>query len=152
GSRRHRAFRLLLRTLQVWRREGWRAVTRRLVGRVRRRLGLPPRGAPAPLDLNAAAREDYHPWLRQHHQSQAELERQRGEVVTWGDRPLLNLLVPVFNTPPVILRETVESVRAQTYDRWELCLADGCSTDAGTHQELARLADLDERIRILALP
>src|SRR5262249_20183239 len=111
GSRRHRAFRLLLRTLQVWRRAGWRAVTRRLVGRVRRRLGLPPRGAPALLDLNAAAREYYHAWLRQHDQSQAELERQRGEVVTWGDRPLLSLLVPVFNTPPVILRETVESVR-----------------------------------------
>src|SRR5205085_283815 len=75
-----------------------------------------------------------------------------GEAATWADRPLFSLLVPVFNTPPAILRETIESVQAQTYDRWEICLADGCSTDVATREELARLADVDERIRVLPLP
>jgi GT2 family glycosyltransferase/glycosyltransferase involved in cell wall biosynthesis len=151
GSRRHRAFRLLLRSLQIWRREGTRSISRRLIGRIRRRLGLPPRLA-APSNLDEAAREYYHAWLRQHDPSPAELERQRGEVATWNDRPLFSLLAPIFNTPPAILRETIESVRAQSYDRWELCLADGRSTDPATCEELTRLAQVDERIRVLSLP
>lgn len=37
----------------------------------------------------------------------------------------ISILVPLFNTPENFLREMVESVTAQTYENWELCLADG---------------------------
>ncbi len=36
-----------------------------------------------------------------------------------------SILVPLFNTPENFLREMIESVINQTYDNWELCLADG---------------------------
>ena len=40
-----------------------------------------------------------------------------------------SILVPLYNTPEKFLREMIESVTAQTYENWELCLADG-SDDA----------------------
>jgi len=45
-----------------------------------------------------------------------------------GETPLVSVVVPVFNAGP-FLREAVESVWAQTYDRWELILADDGSRD-----------------------
>ena len=36
-----------------------------------------------------------------------------------------SILVPLYNTPSNFLREMIDSVVAQTYQNWELCLADG---------------------------
>ena len=47
-----------------------------------------------------------------------------------------SILVPLYNTPEKFLREMIDSVQAQTYGKWELCLADG-SDDA--HPEVGRI-------------
>lgn len=36
-----------------------------------------------------------------------------------------SILVPLYNTPVAFLKEMIESVQIQTYENWELCLADG---------------------------
>ena len=36
-----------------------------------------------------------------------------------------SIIVPLYNTPESYLREMIESVAMQTYNNWELCLADG---------------------------
>ena len=36
-----------------------------------------------------------------------------------------SVIVPLYNTPDIYLKEMIESVIAQTYSNWELCLADG---------------------------
>lgn len=41
----------------------------------------------------------------------------------------ISILVPLYNTPKEFLVQAVDSVLAQTYENWELCLADG--SDAG---------------------
>ncbi|WP_375462248.1 rhamnan synthesis F family protein, partial [uncultured Enterovirga sp.] len=41
----------------------------------------------------------------------------------------LSILVPVFNTPPDVLEEAIQSVLLQTSPRWELCICDDSSTD-----------------------
>ena len=48
----------------------------------------------------------------------------------------ISILVPLYNTAEEFLREMIESVTAQTYENWELCLADG-SDEA--HPEVARI-------------
>ena len=40
--------------------------------------------------------------------------------------------MPVYDVEPEWLLRCIESVRAQTYPRWELCLCDDASTRAGT--------------------
>jgi len=36
-----------------------------------------------------------------------------------------SILVPLYNTPKRYLKEMIDSVKYQTYEKWELCLADG---------------------------
>ena len=47
-----------------------------------------------------------------------------------------SILVPLYNTPEDFLKEMIESVQAQTYSNWELCLADG--SDAA-HPQVERI-------------
>ena len=42
--------------------------------------------------------------------------------------PKISLVVPVFNPEPQFLAEMLDSVLAQTYTNWELCIADGKSS------------------------
>ena len=53
----------------------------------------------------------------------------------------ISILVPLWNTPEDFLREMIESVTAQTYENWELCLADG-SDDA--HENVAVIVREDQ--------
>lgn len=54
--------------------------------------------------------------------SQEELQAQREKK--WPYQPLISIVVPAFETNQVFLRQLLDSVLAQTYGNWELCLAD----------------------------
>ena len=61
---------------------------------------------------------------------------------------IISIIVPVYNAEKYI-RETVESVLAQTYDDWELLLIDDCSSDSSC--EIIDSFD-DPRIRLIKQP
>ena len=63
-------------------------------------------------------------------------ERKRQEETVFPKDITFSILVPLYNTPEKFLREMIDSVQAQTYRKWELCLADG-SDDA--HPEVGRI-------------
>ena len=63
-------------------------------------------------------------------------ERKRQEETVFPKDITFSILVPLYNTPEKFLREMIDSVQAQTYGKWELCLADG-SDDA--HLEVGRI-------------
>ncbi len=65
--------------------------------------------------------------------------------------PLISIIVPVFNTTELLLTELVASVTNQTYDRWELVLADGSDDDAA-RKRCAAATTSDRRIKHLPLP
>jgi len=56
--------------------------------------------------------------------------------------------MPVFNPRLKHLRTAVESVRAQCYPEWELCIADDGSTDAAVRRLLEDYAAHDPRIKV----
>lgn len=64
--------------------------------------------------------------------------------------PRVSILVPVYNTEPAWLAAAVDSVRAQTYPHWQLCLANDCSDRQETLDFLDGLDD--PRIRVIHLP
>ena len=51
--------------------------------------------------------------------------RKQQESTVFSKDITFSILVPLYNTPEQFLREMIESVQAQTYGKWELCLADG---------------------------
>lgn len=63
--------------------------------------------------------------------------------------PLISVLMPVYNTPEKLLREAIESVRAQVYENWELCIADDCSTEPHVKRVLSEYTKRDPRIKIV---
>lgn len=42
-----------------------------------------------------------------------------------ASQPLISIVVPAYETPKLFLCQMVDSVVAQTYENWELCIADG---------------------------
>lgn len=63
-------------------------------------------------------------------------EREKEETTVFSKDVTFSILVPLYNTPERFLREMIESVIAQTYGKWELCLADG--SDAA-HEFVGRI-------------
>lgn len=59
-----------------------------------------------------------------------------------------SILVPLYNTPKVFLEEMIDSVTAQTYKNWELCLADGSDKEHSYVGNICKkLAHSDSRIK-----
>ena len=74
-----------------------------------------------------------------------QLEAQR--VATFPRDITVSILVPLYNTPEKFLRDMIASVQAQTYSRWQLCLADGSDPDCTQVEAICReLAAKDPRI------
>ncbi|HMS83345.1 MAG TPA: glycosyltransferase family 2 protein [Nitrospira sp.] len=61
-------------------------------------------------------------------------------------QPLVSVLTPVYNGEEY-LTECIESVLAQTYQNWEYCIVNNCSTDR-TLEITKTYAEKDKRIRV----
>ena len=71
----------------------------------------------------------YNEWYKNVHRADAEeLERQR--ETSFAYEPTISILVPVYMTSERMLRAMIESVQAQTYGKWQLCIADGSPAEA----------------------
>ncbi|KTC60991.1 glycosyltransferase [Pseudomonas savastanoi] len=95
-------------------------------------------------------RHDYVLWVQKYDTlDDAKISRINDDIVDWGNGPVISIIMPVYNPPLELLREAVESVRAQLYPRWELCLADDASTDQGVIDYLKSLGAQDDRIKVV---
>ena len=91
---------------------------------------------------------DYNEWLSLHLPNNEELQKQKETHFQYN--PLISIVVPTYNTPKQFLIEMIESVREQTYQNWELCIADG--SDSKTTKALLKDYTLrDTRIKVVYL-
>ena len=67
----------------------------------------------------------YEPWYEHHKATEETLRRQRKQSAAWKGAPCVSIVVPLYCTNETFLREMIGSVQAQSYENWELCLADG---------------------------
>jgi len=76
-----------------------------------------------------------------------EEERRYEEEYAFEYRPLISILVPLYNTPQNFLSAMMGSVKDQTYKNWQLCLADGSDEQHSYVKEYClKMAEADERI------
>lgn len=87
----------------------------------------------------------YQGWMLRQRPAESEMELQRTHV--FADSPLVSVVVPVYRTPEVFLREMVESVLSQTYRNLELCIADGSGEDDTAEKVIEDYMRQDPRIR-----
>ncbi|WP_337176281.1 glycosyltransferase [Paludisphaera sp.] len=156
-----RAKRLSRRFVQVVRSDGVGAAmgkTGRKVGNKARRVLrkiLPARlvaGPPCPYFDPPTPIDPYDAWLAVNGPSPRRAERLAEEVARLSRRPSFSILTPVYNTPPELLEEAVRSVQAQSYEDWELILADDASNDPATLALLATAPWADPRVRVVTRP
>lgn len=139
----------------------WRAMEgpRRISGALRRLTGAL-RGRPAP-GAAADAAPPPHPvpqgdpgWYGQWVERFDTLDRAgeaalRRRLAALSPAPRISVLMPVYDPDPGFLRAAIESVVAQIYGDWELCIADDCSTDPEVCRVLDRMARRDRRITVV---
>jgi glycosyltransferase involved in cell wall biosynthesis len=65
----------------------------------------------------------------------------RQEIESFASKPLISIVMPVYNVDPKWLEKAIMSVRAQWYDNWELCIVDDKSTNPETIAYLRTLED-----------
>jgi glycosyltransferase involved in cell wall biosynthesis len=122
------------RILQIFRRSGWRGVKQAIAWRL-------------------ARHNDYARWVRAYDTLTPETRARLAQrVAAMTELPLISVLMPSYNANPVWLREAVESVRAQIYPNWELCIADDASPSAEVRAVLKAYADSDPRIKVVFRP
>jgi O-antigen biosynthesis protein len=66
--------------------------------------------------------------------------------------PLFSICTPVHDPPLDLLGACLDSIAAQTFTDWELCLVDDGSRDPAVVTELRRRATTDARIRLVERP
>ncbi len=128
--------RFLFRMALRWRAEGSRA----MLGILKRRLFGEKRASATSTGL------DYSAWITQSEPDEQQLAAQIQASRALANRPLISILTPVYNTPPDVLQEMIQSVVHQTYDCWELCLVDGASTNH-VREVIRHWQELDPRIK-----
>ncbi len=79
-----------------------------------------------------------------------EERRKYEEGYSFEYRPLISILVPLYNTDDTMLKEMIGSVEWQTYSNWELCLADG-SDEAHSYVKKTVDSYNDSRIKYMKL-
>ena len=93
---------------------------------------------------------DYEEWYKNHKPTMEELQRQREAKFDY--EPMISILVPVYNTPEEFLKQMIQSVRKQTYDNWELCIANANPANETVAEILRISSTKDERIKVKAVP
>lgn len=74
-------------------------------------------------------------------------EAKRQRETKFSREICFSILVPLYNTPKKFLTEMLDSVVGQTYENWQLCLADGSDAEHGFVGEIcAEYAAKDPRI------
>jgi GT2 family glycosyltransferase len=91
----------------------------------------------------------YRRWLKRHDALRpGDLDLIARHVANMRSRPLISVLMPVFNTPERLLREAIESVLGQLYPHWELCIADDGSSRPHVRPLLEAYVRRDGRIKV----
>lgn len=65
------------------------------------------------------------------------------------NKPLISVVLPVYNPDPRFLEEAIQSVKLQTYSHWQLCIADDASPNPEIKNILQKHAAQDDRIQLV---
>ena len=116
---------------RVWQEKGWRGISRRAKIFARQRR----------------AQNNYQKWRERNKISDEDRSVFRQTIENFPHKPLISIILPVYNTEEKWLRKCLESVGGQIYDNWELCIADDFSDTPCVRRILQEYAAKDKRIK-----
>lgn len=96
---------------------------------------------------DSADRDAYTQWVSHNLPDAITIPRIKRESDALLYRPKISVIVPTYNTDPVFLRDCLDSVFAQIYDNWELCIVDDASPNQEVRDIIKEYAKLDTRVK-----
>jgi GT2 family glycosyltransferase len=105
----------------------------------------------AGLFLRSGKKKAYIAWIQENEPDNQTIEEQRHESSKLDYRPKISVIVPVYNPDTGMLESMIRAVTSQTYDNWELCIADGSSKNE-IRNLLLKYSEDNERIKLVLLP
>lgn len=98
--------------------------------------------------LSAMAEQDasvhYQDWFRRHKATPEELAEQKETRFSY--EPKISILVPTYNTPLDFLHQMIDSVLAQSYQNWQLCIGEGSQGNKELEAVLEEYHQKDARV------
>lgn len=89
---------------------------------------------------NPFIQDDYHKWI--------SIFEDNTKIKQLKYSPLMSILIPVYNVKRLYLSECLDSILNQTYQNFEVCIVDDCSTNQETIEVLKEYKLKDNRIKI----
>ncbi|WP_020654757.1 glycosyltransferase family 2 protein [Massilia niastensis] len=91
----------------------------------------------------------YEDWIAHRERSRVPgRAAQHAAISGWTWTPTLSVVVPTYDTDAAMLRACLDSVLAQGYPHWELCIADDASTKPHVREILTEYMRRDTRIKV----
>lgn len=96
------------------------------------------------------AEADYRRWI-EIYDTLTDSDRKAilGRIEQLAHKPLISIILPVYEVEEVWLRRALESVRDQIYPLWELCIADDNSRSPHVRRVLEEYARSDTRVKLV---
>ncbi|WP_444912188.1 glycosyltransferase family 2 protein [Microbulbifer sp. PAAF003] len=92
---------------------------------------------------------DYSEWIRTVEAKRVASYPGSLDLAKGSGRPLISIILPTYNTDIELLSSCINSVLAQSYSHWELCIADDASCQAQVKSCLEKYQKLDQRIKVI---
>jgi len=154
NSRRRDAYWFARRCAEVLLDEGVKAFCVKARQKVRRRwrggerlikVRVPEQAPPDPT-------LQYQLWIARHRLAAHDIAVMKAEIENFAYSPVISVVVPVYNTDEIWLRKAIESVGAQIYPHWQLCLVNDASTRPHVPGVLDEYGAGDPRVEVAHLP
>lgn len=92
----------------------------------------------------------YSEWVKKYGSlSAADRAAIEARIARMSAKPLMSVVMPVYNPEPAFLQEAIDSVQSQIWPNWELCITDDASTDHRIPALLSQASSADPRIRLI---
>ena len=135
------------RALAVYRREGATGLRLRMSRLLHRANGADT--AMASLQSTMSEVGSYGDWVGRYDSFDIGQMNALGAVLAaLPSQPLISIVMPTYNPAAEVLTSAIESVKAQIYSNWELCVCDDASTQPHVRRILDQFARSDPRIKV----
>lgn len=106
-------------------------------------------GDELPTAIAAEQAAPYTLWTREHFARKSDLQFYKEDLATFVYRPLMSILMPVFDPPVQFLDAAIRSVMDQAYANVELCIADDASTNPAVRELIEKWKLKETRIKVV---
>jgi GT2 family glycosyltransferase len=96
---------------------------------------------------NISPQSDYNLWILKNEPRASQLKQYSNESKKFLYKPKISIITPIYNPDVAWIKSAIDSVLHQTYENWELCLADA-STRKDVKKFLKKYTKKDSRIKI----